>query len=198
MAMKKIILAGIFGYLLLFSGFPANAETWSLSYDEYWTKVETLGMAKIDNLSVNAFLRLNCNKNGAMLKLEIADFDKVQKLFDVRIFEGPSAPTRDLLLTTIDLEGMKHTWSSSFKQAGYISVENRFVFEVRNASLAKLYKRMATKGNLLRIRIKSYRDPKQSIISEFKLGLLEQMFFNTLAAACVNFTPALPKPPKGK
>jgi hypothetical protein len=196
MTMKRIILIGIFSNLLL-CGLLAGAETWNLSRNEYWTTVETEGSAAINDLRMKAVLRFDCNKNTSTLRFEIADYEKVQKLFDVRIFEGPSAPTRAMPLTTIDLKGVSPVQSLNLSQNGFISVMNRFVFETSSASLEQLYKRMATEGNLLRIRIKSYRDPKQFIISEFPLSNSRQAIA-ALAAACVDFTPQLPKPPRGK
>jgi hypothetical protein len=189
--MRKIILIGIFSILLFASQVSAETPDWKLKPNEFGTSVETTGAAEINELRVNAVLRLACAKNGAWLKFEIADYEKAQKVFDIRIFEGPHAPTRSLPLTTIDLEGASPVRSMSVRQNGFISVENKFVFEtggeqanINSVALAQLYRRMAKEGNLLRIRIKSYRDPKQFIISEFPLNGSREAF--SALAACVN------------
>jgi hypothetical protein len=87
--------------------------------------------------------------------------------------------------------------SLSFNQFGFISYEKRFVIEVNYTSLAKLYKSMATEGNLLRIRIRSYRDPAKFIISEFPLGDSRKAMAS-LAEACIDFTPTPTKPARGR
>jgi hypothetical protein len=197
MNIKRISLISIFSYLWLFPGFSTGAETWNLSRDDYWTEVETAGTAKVDELRVNAVLRLKCNKNTGILRLEIADYEKVQKVFDLNNFEGPEFPANPGSQTTVELEGVNPAESLSFKQLGFISVENRFVFDINYTSLAKLYKRMATEGNLLRIRIKSYRDPTKSIISEFPLEDSRKAMAS-LATACVDYGPTAPKPAKGR
>jgi hypothetical protein len=197
MNIKRIILISIFSYLWLFPGFSTGAETWNLSRDEYWTEVETTGTAKVDELRVNAVLRLKCNKKAAILRLEIADYEKVKKIFDLDNFEGPEFPANLGSQTTVDLEGVDPVESLIFKQLGFISVENRFVFDINYTSLAKFYKRMATEGNLLRVKIKSYRDPAKFIISEFPLGDSRKAM-DSLAEACVDFTPTPPKPARGR
>lgn len=188
--MRQMRLLGIFSILLLSSGVSTQASDWKLEHNEYWTSVKTMGTAEMNDLRVDAVLKLECNANMTMLKLEIADYDKVQKVFDVRVFEGPNAPTRDLLLTTVELEGAKPAFSISLRQNGFISVENRFVFETgwsppSSAALAHLYRRIAKEGNLLKIKIKSYRDPKQFITSVFSLSNSREAIAE-FAAACVD------------
>jgi hypothetical protein len=195
--MRKTILIGIFSIVLFFSQVSAETPDWKLKRYESGTSVETAGTAEINELRVNASLGLACNKNGAWLKFAIADYEKIQKIFDIRIFEGPSAPTRSLPLTTIEIEGSSPVQSMSIRQNGFISVANRFVFETGGVDLEQFYKRMTAKGNLLRIRIKSYRNPKQFIISEFPLsGSREAMA--EFAASCVDSKLQARKPARSK
>jgi hypothetical protein len=194
--MRKMILIGMFSILLFSSQVSAAASEWRLEHNEHSTSVKTMGTAKINELGLEATLGLSCNKNFTMLRFEIADYDKAQKVFDMRIFEGPNALTRSLPLTTIELEGASPAWSMSFRQNGFISVANRFVFEIGDAALAQLYKRMTTEGNLLRLQIKSYRDPKQFIISEFPLNGSRQAM--TALAACIDSKSQSREPAKGK
>ena len=200
--MRQMLLIGILSFLLFSSGIPAETSEWKLEQNEHSTSVKSMGTAEINDLRADAVLKCDCSKNGAFLRLEIADFDKVQKHFNLRIFEGPSAPTLDMALTTIELQGVNPVQSISFKQNGYISVDGRFVIEIsqvqaNSIALAQLYRRMATEGNLLRIRIKSYRDPKQFIISEFPLNNSRKAIA-ALVAACPNSKPQPRKPAMGK
>jgi hypothetical protein len=188
--MRQTPLIGIFSIFLFSSGISAETSKWKLEHNEHSTSVRTVGTAEINELRLEAILGLSCDKNFTMLRFEIADYDKAQKVFDIRIFEGPNAPTRSLPLTTIELEGASPAWSMSVRQNGFISVQNKFVFEtggekanVNTVALAQLYRRMAKEGNLLRIRIKSYRDPKQFITSVFPLNDSREAIAE-FAAAC--------------
>jgi hypothetical protein len=200
--MRKAIHFGILSILLFSSGIFTQASEWEMEQSESWTSVKTTGTAEINGLHVDAVLKLLCNKNMTMLKFEIADYDKVQNVYDVRIFEGPDAPTRDLPLTTIELEGAKPAFPVSVRQNGFISVENKFVFETgwsppSRAVLEQLYRRMAKEGNSLRIRIKSYRDPNQFITSVFSLSNARETIAH-FAAVCVSSKSQPQKPGRGK
>jgi hypothetical protein len=195
--MRKIILIGIFSILFFSSQVSAENPDWQLKSYESGTSVETTGTAAINEIRVHAALGLACNKDGAWLKFEIADYEKIQKIFDIRIFEGPNAPTRSLPLTTIELEGSSPVQSMSIRQNGFISVANRFVFETGGVALEQFYKRLTAKGNLFRIRIKSYRDPKQFIISEFPLSGSSEAIAE-FAASCVDSKSQARKPARGK
>jgi hypothetical protein len=180
--MRKPILFGIFIIFLFSCDLSAETRTWNLTHNEMWTTVETVGTADINELRIRVVLKLMCNKKDAALDFEIADWEKVQQTFDLRTFEGPDAPTRDLALTTIDLVGVGPKQSMSFHQNGFISPNGRFVVAIGGASLAKMYKRMSEEGNLLRIRIRSYQNPRQFIVSEFSLNEARKVI-SILAAA---------------
>jgi hypothetical protein len=191
MVIRRLILIGMFSTVFFSSKFFAATSEWKMQRNDSWTSVVTTATAEINNLRVDAALKLECNKKMTMLRFEMADFEKLQKVFDVRVFEGPDAPTRALPLTTIELEGANPSNSLSVGQNGFISVQHRFVFETGGAqktdgpALAQLYRRMAKEGNSLRIRIKSYRDPKQFITSVFPLKNSRKTIAE-FAAACVS------------
>jgi hypothetical protein len=196
-------IPGMVSLFLLFPiMLPAETSEWKLERSEYWTSSKTMGTAEINGLRADAVLRLECNKNMTMLRFEIADYNKLQKAFDIRVFEGPDAPTRALALTTIELEGAKPAFSISVGQNGFISAANKFVFETGGSqaggdSLAQLYRRMAKEGNLMRIRIKSYRDPKQFITAVFPLNNSRETIAK-FAAACLSSKSQPPKSGRGK
>jgi hypothetical protein len=195
MRMPGII--SLFLTLLFFTGLSAETSDWNLVREKHGTAVKTTGTATIGEVHVQSALDLYCNESAAGFNFKIADYEKLQKVFDIRTFEGPSAPTRSLALTTIELEGVNPVQSMNVRQNGFISVDNKFVFEIRDSALAQFYKHMASERTLLRIRIKSYHNPKQFIIAEFPQRGSQQAMAG-LKAACIALKSQTQKPAKNK
>jgi hypothetical protein len=200
--MRQAIPIGIFLILLFSSGISADTSEWKLERNKNSTSVETTGTAEINKLSVKTVLRLQCNKSMATLGFEIADFQKIQNVFDLDNFEGPSAPARRVSLTFIDLVSAHSIQSTRFAQNGFYSAEPRFVFTIsqvqtNSVALAQLYRRMVTQGNLLRIRIRSFQDPYRFLIAEFPLSGSRKAI-TSLTSACPKPKSPPRKPAKGK
>jgi hypothetical protein len=67
-------LIGILSIFLFSSGISAETSEWRLKQNEHSASIQAMGTAEINDLRTDAILKCDCNKNGAFLRLEIADF----------------------------------------------------------------------------------------------------------------------------